>query len=217
MPQFDSNFYEFYLTPDTCSIPDAAARAKRYGFSRMVIVGHKHDKETRLPDGFYRGMEIQAKPSRMREEIRKFRDSDNILIVRGGDEETARAAAESEGLDILLQPAGINNVIAQAASDNSVAIGFDLGVLIRLRGEARIRELHNMRINLRHARKYEISMILTCYPHSVHDLRSPREMAALSGVFGMMQDEAVRAIATTPHDILRRKSREYIREGIEII
>ena len=215
MPQFDSNFYEFYRTPDTGSIPDAAAWAKRYGFSGMVIIAPGMKKE--LPDGFYRGMEIQAKPSRMREEIRKFRDSDNILIVRGGDEETARAAAESEGLDILLQPAGINNVIAQAASDNSVAIGFDLGVLIRLRGEARIRELHNMRINLRHARKYEISMILTCYPHSVHDLRSPREMAALSGVFGMMQDEAVRAIATTPHDILRRKSREYIREGIEII
>ena len=60
------------------------------------------------------------------------------MLVRGGEEEINRAAVESEGLDILLQPSEFNNVLAKAASDNSIAIGFNLGLLIRLkRGGAR--------------------------------------------------------------------------------
>lgn len=220
MPQYDSDFYDFYSYPDSPnSISNLAAEAKRYGFSGIVVIDPKINKETLLPDDFsiYKGVEIQAKSSRIREEIRKYRETNYILIVKGGDEEVNRAAVESEGMDILLQPSEINNVIAKTASDNSIAIGFDLGLLIRFRGDARVRELKNMRINLKHARKYELPMILTCHSNSVYDLRSPREMVALSGLFGMTPKEAIDAMSATPLGILRRKSPDYIQEGIEII
>lgn len=217
MSQYGYKFYDFYTHPDNPGL--MAAEAKRYGFSGIVVVNPRINVKSILLDNFsiYRGVEIQSKPSRVREEIRKYRDSDLISIVRGGEEEINRDAVEAEGLDILLQPSEFNNVLAKAARDNSIAIGFNLGLLIRFRGDARVRELKNMKTNIKHARKYELQMILTSDPGSVFDLRSPREMVALSSLFGMTQNEAIEALCKTPLGILRRKSQNYIQEGIEII
>lgn len=217
MSQFDSKFYDFFTHPD--SPGQMAAEAKRYGYSGIVVTNSKINEGILLPDDFsiYKGIEIQAKPSSIREEIKKLRNSNLISIVRGGEEEINRAAVESAGLDILLQPLEFNNVLAKAASDNSIAIGFNLGSLIKLKGDARIREMNYMRTNIKHARKYNLEMILTSDPDSVYDLRSPREMAALSSLFGMTQSEAVDAMSSNPIGILRRKSSNYIQEGIEIL
>lgn len=217
MSQFASKFYDFYLHPE--SPGSMAAEAKRYGYSGIVAANSKIYEENILPDDFsiYKGIEIQAKPTRIREEIKKLRNSTLISIVRGGEEEINRAAVESVGLDILLQPLEFNNVLAKAASDNSIAIGFNLGLLIKLRGDARVRELKYMRTNIKHARKYKLKMILTSDPDSVYDLRSPREMAAISSLFGMTQSEAIDAMSAVPLEILRSKSPYYIQEGIEIL
>lgn len=217
MSLFGSKFYDFFSHPDDPAL--MAIEGKRYGYSGIAVIGHDKNEKTIIPEDFsiYRGVEIQAKPSRIREEIKKYRDSHHILIVKGGEEELNRAAVETEGLDILVHPLEFNNVLAKAASDNSVSIGFNLGLLIRLRGEARVRELKTMRINLKHARKYKLQLILTSDAHSIYDLRAPREMAAISSLFGMTEHEAVDAMSATPLNILRRKSLDYIQEGIEVI
>ncbi|PWB51692.1 MAG: ribonuclease P protein component 3 [Candidatus Methanoperedenaceae archaeon] len=217
MSQFDHKFYDFLTHPD--SPGQMAAEAKRYGYSGIVVTSSKTNEEILLPEDFsiYKGIEIQAKPSRIREQIKKLKNSGIISIVRGGEEEINRAAVESVGLDILLQPLEFNNVLAKAASDHSIAIGFNLGSLIKLKGDARIRELNYMKTNIKHARKYNLEMILTGDSGSVYDLRSPREMAALSSLFGMTQSEAVDAMSAIPLGILRRKSPNYVQEGIEIL
>ncbi len=218
MSLFDANFYDFNIHPSDSSITELAFEAKRLGYTGIAVINSKTPDNEVLPENFsiYKAIEISAKPSRLREEIKKHKGSD-ILTVIGGDESLNRAAVEAEGLDILLQPAQFNNVLAKAASDNSIAIGFNLGSLIHLRWEARVRELSIMRKNLRHARKYNLLMILTCNAHSIYDLRSPREMTALAGLFGMAKEEAVEAMSASPCAILRRKSPEYIQEGIEIV
>ena len=217
MSQFDSKFYDFFTHPE--SPEPMAALAKKYGYSGIVVTNLKANEGIILPDDFsiYKGVEIRTKPSRIREEIKKYRGSDHILIVEGGEEEINRAAVETEGLDILLHPLEFNNVLAKAARDNSVSIGFNLGLLIRERGEARVRELKTMRINLKHARKYKLQFILTSDAHSIYDLRAPREMVAISSLFGMTEKEAVDAMSAAPLNILRRKYPDYIQEGIEII
>ncbi|MCZ7401471.1 MAG: ribonuclease P protein component 3 [Candidatus Methanoperedens sp.] len=217
MSRFGSKFYDFYTHPDNTGL--MAKEGKRYGYSGIAVIGHDTNEKTIFPEDFsiYTGVEIQAKPSRVRVEIRKYRESDHILIVEGGEEEINRAAVETEGLDILLHPMEFNNVLAKAASDNSVSIGFNLSLLIRLRGEARVRELKTMRNNLKHARKYKLQLILTSDAHDIYDLRAPREMIAISSLFGMTENEAVDAMSKTPLNILRRKSLDYIQEGIEII
>ena len=217
MSLFGSKFYDFYTHPDNASL--MAVEGKKCGYSGIAVIGQDANEKTLFPEDFsiYRGVEIKAKPSRIREEIRKYRDSNHILIVNGGEEDINRAAVETEGLDILLHPLEFNNVLAKAASDNSVSIGFNLGLLIRLRGEARVRELKTMRINLKHARKYKLHIILTSDAHNIYDLRAPREMVAISSLFGMTEKEAVDAMSVAPINILRRKSPDYIQEGIEII
>ncbi len=219
MSLFNTAFYDFNVHPNSGSVTELAFEAKKYGYSGIAVVNSAKFDEDKLPEDFsiYRCIEISGKPSRLRDEIKKHKDTKAILAVPGGDEELNRAAVETEGLDILMQPAQFNNVLAKAASDNSVAIGFNLGSLIRLRGDARVRELLIMRENLKHARKYELSIILTSSARSVYDLRSPREMAAVAGLFGMSKEEAVDAMSAAPLDILRRKNPDYIQEGIEII
>jgi ribonuclease P/MRP protein subunit RPP1 len=219
MSLFNTGFYDFNIHPDSNSVTELAFEAKRYGYCGIAVVNSAMANEEKLPADFsiYRCIEISGKPSKLREEIKKYKDSEAILTVTGGDEELNRAALETEGLDILMQPAQFNNVLAKAASDNSVAIGFNVGLLIRLRGEARVRELMIMRENLKHARKYELSMILTSNASSIHDIRSPREMAAVAGLFGMSKEEAVDAMSAAPLEILRRKKPDYIQEGIELL
>jgi ribonuclease P/MRP protein subunit RPP1 len=222
MSLFDVEFYDFnvHLIPESQdSLITFASEFKRYGYSGIAIINAKLDKMENIPLGFsiYHAVEISCKPSKLRDEIKKHRGGAGILIARGGDEEFNRTAVETPGLDILLQPAKFNHVLAKAAYDNSIGIGFNLGSLIRLRGEARIRELRTMRMNLKYARKYGLAVLLTGTPSSLYDIRSPREMAALASLFGMTEEEAVEAMSTVPLDILRRKSPDYIQEGIEII
>lgn len=220
MSLFDAKFYDFYVrlaAPD--SITTFVPEARRYGYSGIAILNSKLDKAENIPIGFsiHSAVEISCKLSKLRDEIKKYRGSTEILTARGGDEEFNRAAVETVGLDILLQPAKFNHVLAKAAYDNSIAIGFNVGSIIRLRGEARIRELRMMRTNLKYTRKYGLAMLLTGTPSTPYDIRSPREMAALASLFGMTEEEAVGAMSAVPLDILRRKSPDYIQEGIEII
>jgi ribonuclease P/MRP protein subunit RPP1 len=223
MSLFEARFYDFIMhSPEKeDSISHLAFEAKRYGYSGIAITDKKINNPDMIqkPEDFfiYSGIDISTKPSKIRDEIKKYKDSNNILIVRGQDEELTLAAAETDGLDILLQPAKFNHIIAKIASDNSITLGFNTGSLIKMRKDARVKELRVMKTNLKYARKYGVKMILTCDVYSLYDLRSPREIAALSGLFGMAPKEAVDAMSNTPEWILRRKSPDFIRRGVEII
>lgn len=221
MSLFSAKFYDLmvHLPDENGSFARLAAAAKGFGYSGMAVLDLKKKRMdmSNFPGdlSLYSAVEISGKPSKIRDEIKRHKDTSDILIVRGADEEVARTAAETEGPDILMQPVKFNDVLGKLASDNSVAIGFNAGPIIRLRGEARVRELRIMRTNLMYVRKYGLGMVLTCQPASTFDLRAPREMAALGSLFGMSAKEAVDAMSSFPLDILRRKSPGYIQEGVE--
>lgn len=228
MSLFNANFFDLIvhaLPEGSDSVSRLALAAQKLGYSGIGIIDpvnteHKKvDNDVYLPPDFLinYGIEISCKPSKIRDEVSRNKGGSGLVVVKGGDEETNRTALETAGVDILLQPLQFNNVLAKIAIDNSVAIGFDLGSLIFKNGDDRVNELIIMRTNLKHARKYDVPMILTCNSYSHYDLRSPREMAAVSCLFGMTGKEAVDAMSRAPLDIMRRKSPDYIQEGIEII
>lgn len=228
MSLFNANFFDLIvhaLPEGSDSISRLALIAKKLGYSGIGIIDpinmeHKtRDTYVYLPHDFsiQYGIGITCKPSKIRDEVSRNKGGSGLVVIKGGDEETNRAALETQGVDILLQPLQFNNVLSKIACDNSVAIGFDLGSLIFKHGEDRVNELIIMRTNLKHARKYNVPMILTGNSYSHYDLRSPREMAAIAGLFGMTEKEAVDAMSRAPLDIMRRKSSVYIQEGIEII
>ena len=223
MSIFNTKFYDFmvHLPDEKDSFISLVLAAKEFGYSGIAVINLKKNKlnMNQLPEdlSIYNAIEVSGKPSNLREEIRKYKDSDYILIARGRNEEAARAAVETERLDIILQPVKFNNVLGKIASDNSIALGFNIGSIIHTRGEERVQELRIMRTNLMYARKYGLQMILTSEPYSMYDLRTPREMAALGSLFGMRPKEAVDAMSKVPLDIIRKKSPGHIQEGIEII
>jgi ribonuclease P/MRP protein subunit RPP1 len=228
MSLFNANFFDLIvhaLPEGSDSITRLAIAAKKLGYSGIAIIDTmnnehmKKDNNVYLPYDFslLYGIGIVCKPSKVRDEVGRNKEGSGLVVIKGADEETNRAALETPGVDILLQPLQFNNVLAKIAYDNSVSICFDLGSLIFKNGEDRANELIIMRTNLKHARKYDVPMILTANSYSHHDLRSPREMAAIAGLFGMTEKEAVDAMSRVPLDIIRRKSPDYIQEGIEII
>ncbi len=223
MPLFNAKFYDLmvHLPEENDPLALFVSAAKEFGYSGIGALDLKKNitDMSQLPEDFslYSAVEVSGKPSKLRDEIKKYRGTGDILIARGRDEEVARAALETERLDILLQPVKFNNVLGKLASYNSIAVGFNIGSIIHTRGDDRIMELLIMRTNLKYARKYELQMILTCEPYSPYDFRSPREMVALGGLFGMNPKEAVDAMSTMPLDIIRKKSAGHIQEGIEII
>ena len=74
--------------------------------------------------------------------IRKHRAKACVLSVHGGNEKLNRAAVESQDVDILSHPGEkLNQVLMRFASENRVAIEFNAGSIIKMRGTGRVRAL----------------------------------------------------------------------------
>lgn len=229
----DPVFYDIcvHCAPDGKSTQEEmVSMAKHLGFSGIAITNHSDsDTVTKLIPGndieVLRGVEIMAgSPSKLHGLIGKFRHKMDVLAVHGGDEGINRAAVENPNVDILLHPgtsrnSGLNHVLAKSASDNNVAIGFDILSMIKLRGGRRVHALSHFRENLRLARKYDVPLLLTNNASFCYELRAPREMIALATLFGMEHDEAIAALSVTPAEIIKRSRRgnTFICEGVEIV
>ncbi|MEA1906635.1 MAG: RNase P subunit p30 family protein, partial [Euryarchaeota archaeon] len=221
-------FYDFnvHAAPECESTPEELASvASGYGYAGIAITNHT-PHPPRAPKTVdhagtrvYSGIEIVAKnPTHLMQMIRKHRAKVCVLSVHGGREKINRAAVENRDVDVLSHPGEkLNQVLMRFASENLVAIEFDMGSIIRLRGAGRVRVIAEFRHNLRLARKYGAHTILTSNAQSIYDLRAPREMIALAGIFGMTAEEAIAALSAVPEEIIRRGSRNWVMEGVEIV
>ncbi|MBN1133904.1 MAG: ribonuclease P protein component 3 [Methanosarcinaceae archaeon] len=226
-------FYDLnvHSKPDgESTIEELTALAKHFGYSGLAITNHSNtgvpSMASRTEDfEIFSGIEIMAtSPSKLHGLIGKYRKNVDVLIVHGGNENINRAAVESPNVDVLSHPqmgrnSGLNHILAKSASENNVAIEFNLDAIIKGRGGRRAQTLSNFRTNLNIARKYDVQVLLTSNASSYFDLRAPREMIALAGLFGMDKDEAVSALSLTAEGIIERKRSKlgFIREGVEVI
>jgi len=210
--------------------PEMAALAKHFGYAGIAITNHSNTEYK--PSGFesndfevFKGIEIvSTNASKLHGLIGKYRNSMDVLVVHGGNEDINRAAVENRNVDILAHPqtpkdSGLNHVLAKSASENDVAIEFNLDAIFKGRGGRRVHALSHFRKNVEIARKFDVPMIITSNAASRFDLRAPREMLALAGLFGMDKDEAVSALSTVPAGIIARNkpSSGFIRQGVEVI
>ncbi|WP_445475996.1 ribonuclease P protein component 3 [Methanococcoides methylutens] len=229
----DPVFYDLcvHCAPDGKNTQDEmVAMARHLGFGGIALSNHSNSDP--LPKGnsdkgfdILRGVELVASnPSKLHGLVGKYRSKVDVLAVHGGDEGINRAAVENPNVDMLLHPGnpkgcGLNHVLAKSASDNNVAIAFDMASLLTLRGGRRVHSLSHFRENLALARKYDVPFLLTNNASFCYDLRAPREMMALATLFGMEHDEAIMALSETPADMIRRirRGRNFICEGVEIL
>lgn len=156
--------------------------------------------------------------------IGKYRTEKDVIIVHGGTESINRAAVENPNVDVLNRPftskdSGINHVLAKAAAENNVALAFNVDILIKLKGGKRVYALSNFRRNLQLARKYDVPMLLTTDAVSLYDLRAPRDVIALAGLFGMTFEEGNVALSDVPVGIISRNRRlaDSVCDGVRVI
>ncbi|MBP1908791.1 ribonuclease P protein component 3 [Methanolobus bombayensis] len=227
------SFYDLhvYSVPEgKNTIEEMASFSLRLGISGIAITNPSQScqpERAQVFDDFevFSGVEIRVdNPSRLHGMVGKYRKKTDVIVIRGGTENINRAAVENSNVDILsgfgsMKDNGLNHILARSASDNDVAIAFDLGEVVSQRGGRRVRTLSNFRKDLALVRKYDVPFILTSNAGSCYDLRAPRELIALAGLFGMTKEEAISGLSSTPECIISRNrpSKSYVFEGVEIV
>lgn len=224
---YDLNVYSVPEGKNT--VEEMAVLAKRFGYAGIAIT-NPHDScgsETSMASDLeiLSGVELRVdNASRLHGLVGKYRNMVDIIVVRGGSENINRAAVENPNVDILTsfgstRDNGFNHVLARSANENNVSISFDLAELMGQRGGRRVRALSNFRKDLELVRKYDVPFILSANARCVYDMRAPRELIALAGLFGMSREEALSGICTNPQRIIskNRHSSKYVFDGVEIL
>ena len=167
------------------------------------------------------GAEAQAAGSRaLKSRIGSLYSRYPFVAVLGSSEEIIRMASEDPHVDLLFHPCDVRHPLgiatARAAAQNQVAIGFDLGPMIHLRGHHRARWMEALRHNLELVRKFHLRPAITSGALSHLDLRSPKELMALAQVAGFEPDEAREALHL-PGRLLEKNSRNWAGPGVEVL
>ncbi len=150
---------------------------------------------------------------------RKF----EIVIVRGGDAEVNRAAAETNQVDIIAHPemqrndSGIDQVMAKSAANNNVCIELNFRQILNLYRKSRVHTLAHMRQNLKLAKKYGFPVAITSGAYSKWELRAPRELAAFGISIGMSLEESFKSLEANKIDSNRLKLKDdWVMPGVTI-
>lgn len=202
-----NEFYDMnlHLHPETSlHIQEAVSLLKKYGWKNGVATNHSsHDYKV---DGLIQGVEIIAKDEReLKEKISFFRPKVKVLSVHGGNPKINRAASRDKRVDFIAHPKEVDYITARFASENKIALDFQMGELIKYRGVRRSRIFEWMRENLLLARKYGTPILITSGASSIYEIRAPRELIALGILVGMGEEEAKNALGVTPQLILSRR------------
>lgn len=226
-------------TETEASAEELIKTARRFGYAGVAVTNHNDYAEIGAGAGessnfAYKGIEIRADSvAVLKRKIKIYYGRVAVLAVHGGDEKINEAALQDYRVDILAHPCGefwrgkgkgrgegkgggLNHVLVRYAAENGVALDFNMNAIIQSRGRGeRARVLRKMRENLKLVRKYDALPVLTSHAETVYDLRAPREMVALAGLFGMTREEAVRALSEVPRGILEKRWKRW-KKGREV-
>lgn len=225
-------FYEcgLHSLPEGFDSPSRFALvAKRLGYDGIIICNHSGQENLFRPEACRNvkeievafGIEVMASnPRSLSSRVSSARGRYPFLAVHGGTDDINRAACESADVDVLLHPTesrrGLSAVAAKSAQRNQVAIGFDLGPMVRLRGTARSRWMETLGRDLALARKFKLGMMITTGAWSHLDMRGPREVMALAEMAGFESDE-IRDGLALPGRILELNRKNWKGPGVELL
>jgi ribonuclease P/MRP protein subunit RPP1 len=145
----------------------------------------------------------------MKEKIGNRRTDADMLVLKGGDDELHRKAAEDGRIDIILHPekgrkdSGIDHVIAEKAGKNKVAVGFDFQQLSG-NSKSKTHILKHWRKNLKLCKKYNAPYIITTGSQKQYELRSPRDLEKIIDSLGY---DGRKAVSLYPKHIVDRSQK----------
>ncbi len=214
MPFYDMHVHTT-LSIGEDSAEEMAGFAKRLGISGIAIVRYyTHEKISPPPkiediDLINAAIIKPASPEELNSMAQKIRNDVEILIVHGGDFDVNRAACESPLVDILAHPelgrndSGMDHVCVKAAKENNVAIEVNFREVMESYKKRRVFVLSAIKKNIKLCRNYEVSIVTTSGAVNKWGLRSGRELASISHLFGLDLGAAIDSVSTIPEEILR--------------
>jgi len=184
----------------------------------------KNETEIKIPE-IHRCFEIVSEnPQEIHNLLRKHRSSYDLLCVRSNKEKSIRAAVENERNDFIIptvfdRPGLINQVVAKAARDNSIAFAFEMLPLLKLRGYKRVKYIECIRLMLPSLNKYDVPIIFMTGAKSQTDLRDQISLSS----FGFLLDfdiysseKCISSLGKIINENLSRKSGKTVADGITV-
>lgn len=222
-------FFDFHVHGESL----LAYEAQRLGYSGIAVIQSSKNYNPPKLDNFndthfkiWSGVEIQASnPQDLKKKLQKYRDKEDVIIVKGGDLKINRAACEDPRVDILAHPnknrrdSGINHVLANKASENEVAVEISLNPLIKTRFSLRSKILSQYRHIIKLHRKLRFPIIIGSNSYSIYGLRTPEDIISLACCMGMSRNEAEDSISKYPVNIIERSKarKSIVVKGAQII
>jgi ribonuclease P/MRP protein subunit RPP1 len=127
-----------------------------------------------------------------------------LVLVNAGDVSFNRSMLAFPGVDILRhlhksQKQSFDHVSARIAAEKGVAIDLDIRPLMVTSGRPRQKILKTYREILKLHRKYGFMVTISSNAWSWLELRSPGDITAICGLFGMEEDEVAGALSSVDH------------------
>jgi RNase P/RNase MRP subunit p30 len=166
------------------------------------------------------------KPS---EKQRKIAD---LILIEA--EENAQKLFENKNFDIIFnleakhkkdpfqfRASGLNQILANLAAKNNIIIAFPFSILLNSEYDiARTKLLGKIQQNIRICKKYKVKTAIASFASNPYELRSESDLKSLALTLGMtpkQTKESFSAIYNKIQENIKKKSKNYIGEGIELI
>lgn len=113
---------------------------------------------------------------------------------------------------------GLNQVLCKLAFANKIIIGFSFNSILNAKN--RVLVLGRVMQNIRFCRKYKIETVFFSFAKSPYEMRAAHDLISFLVVLGMHMGKAKKSLRIVLDRIklnLKKKSPDYIREGVRII
>jgi|Deesub1362A_J573_1020465.scaffolds.fasta_scaffold00146_63 ribonuclease P/MRP protein subunit RPP1 len=131
--------------------------------------------------------------------------SKGLVAVKGTNPKVSRAALESRGVDILIEPK-MNHVLARTAKKNSVAVALTSTTLLRTKGLHRAEVISDYRMCIKLWRKFGFPLLLGSGATNVYELRTPQEFESIGSLLSLDRHEVREILSETPKKVIQKAS-----------
>jgi RNase P/RNase MRP subunit p30 len=160
--------------------------------------------------------------------LKAKRISDFVLVRSVGDDQDIfeklkpdmvydlELAASKDAMHF--RASGLNQVLCKFAAKNKIIVGFSFSSILNAKNRVMI--LGRITQNIRFCRKYKVDTCFASFARTSYEMRAWHDLAGFLIILGMHAGKAKSSLKSVLDRIksnLKKKSPEYIREGIEII
>lgn len=166
-------------------------------------------------------------PNELLHHLRKLRRKFEIVSVLCDSKNVARQAAKDRRVDLLNFPLidfhnrFFDMAEAELASNSLAALEIDMRPLLTLEGPARTRLLSVLRKEASTALDFHVPIVVSSGTSNDMLLRKPVDMAALTSLFDLSKDSALKAVSKNPVTIVRRNrgklNTRFVAPGIRLV